>query len=184
MKSLVIVDPQVDFITGILGSKEAQKVLPKIIEYVKNFDGLIYYTMDEHWENDGETRENTLLPKHCMQGTEGQKVPEELETLLKKKFAECYFKDSFMPYEGYEEKSLEEGIRKNYENVGKQFKNNVIYVCGYCTDICVLNVVLYLRCNFPNDTIIVLKNLCAGSTPEKHEMTLEVMKSNLIEVEE
>ena len=184
MKSLVIVDPQNDFISGVLGSKEAQNILPKIIEYVKNFDGLVYYTMDEHYQNDGETREEVLLPKHCMMDTIGQLVPQELDVELKKKFAECYRKDSFMPCDGYEDVSLEVGIRKNYENVGKQFKNNTIYVCGYCTDICVLNVVLYLRCNFPNDTIIVLKDLCAGSTPEKHEMALEVMKSNLIEVEE
>lgn len=86
-----------------------------------------------------------------------------------------------MPNDDYDVSIIDE-LHDEYKNNDVEYKNNTIYVCGYCTDICVLNAVLYLRCNFPNDTIIVLKDLCAGTTPEKHEMALKVMESNLIEV--
>ena len=181
MKTLFVIDPQNDFISGVLGSKEAQKILPKIIEYVKNFDGLTFYTMDEHYNFDGETRETVLLPKHCIIDTIGRKIPQELEVELEKKDATCIRKDSFMPTDDYDVSIINE-LHDEYKNNDVEYKNNTIYVCGYCTDICVLNAVLYLRCNFPNDTIIVLKDLCAGTTPEKHEMALKVMESNLIEV--
>ena len=36
-KYLVVVDMQKDFIDGSLGSAEAQAVLPKVIEKIKNF---------------------------------------------------------------------------------------------------------------------------------------------------
>mgnify|MGYP003413966460 FL=1 len=39
MKYLIVVDMQNDFITGSLGTKEAEAILPKVIEKVKNFDG-------------------------------------------------------------------------------------------------------------------------------------------------
>ena len=48
MKYLIVVDMQNDFITGSLGTKEAEAILPKVIEKVKNFDGTILYTKDTH----------------------------------------------------------------------------------------------------------------------------------------
>ena len=48
MKYLIVVDMQNDFITGSLGTKEAEAILPKVIEKVKNFDGTIIYTKDTH----------------------------------------------------------------------------------------------------------------------------------------
>ena len=41
MKYLIVVDMQVDFITGSLGSKLAEKIVPNVAEKVKNFDGKI-----------------------------------------------------------------------------------------------------------------------------------------------
>ena len=35
-KVLVIIDAQVDFINGILGTKEAQEAMPYLIELIKN----------------------------------------------------------------------------------------------------------------------------------------------------
>ena len=36
-KILVIIDMQNDFITGALGSEEAQKILPSVLQYAQNF---------------------------------------------------------------------------------------------------------------------------------------------------
>ena len=41
MKVLVVVDAQNDFITGSLGSEEAQNVVPKIVDKINGHDGYI-----------------------------------------------------------------------------------------------------------------------------------------------
>ena len=38
MKYLIVVDMQNDFITGSLGTKEAEAILPEVIAKVKNYD--------------------------------------------------------------------------------------------------------------------------------------------------
>ena len=50
------------------------------------------------------------------------------------------------------------------------------------SDICVVSNVLLARMVLPNTRIIVHADMCAGTTPEKHKMALEVMKSCQIEV--
>lgn len=55
--------------------------------------------------------------------------------------------------------------------------NAIIYVCGTCTDICVVSNVLGLKEHFPETKICVIEDLCAGLTKEKHNAAIEVMKS-------
>lgn len=50
-KVLVVVDMQNDFITGSLGSKEAQAVRGTVVKRILDFDGLILYTLDTHTED-------------------------------------------------------------------------------------------------------------------------------------
>ena len=45
-KYLVIVDMQKDFIDGSLGTKEAQAIVPKVIEKVAEFKGPVMFTRD------------------------------------------------------------------------------------------------------------------------------------------
>ena len=60
-KLLVVVDMQNDFIDGSLGTKEAQEIVPKVIEKIKNFDGIIVATMDTHDENYLSTQEGKKM---------------------------------------------------------------------------------------------------------------------------
>lgn len=48
---LVVVDMQNDFVTGALGTPEAQAIVPKVVEKIKNWKGEILYTRDTHFEN-------------------------------------------------------------------------------------------------------------------------------------
>ena len=67
MKVLVIVDMQNDFIYVALGTKEAQAILPKVIEKAKESYGEIVLTMDTHDKDYLKTQEGTLLPiEHCI----------------------------------------------------------------------------------------------------------------------
>ncbi|MDY5805226.1 MAG: isochorismatase family protein, partial [Oscillospiraceae bacterium] len=51
-KILVVIDMQNDFIDGSLGTKEAQQIVPRVVEKMKEYDPWnIYLTRDTHYEN-------------------------------------------------------------------------------------------------------------------------------------
>ena len=69
-KILLVIDVQNDFVDGSLGTKEAQAMLPTLLEKVRSFDGDVIYTKDTHPENYLETQEGKNLPvPHCIKGT-------------------------------------------------------------------------------------------------------------------
>ena len=61
-KILLVIDVQNDFVDGALGTKEAQAMLPTLLDKVRSFDGDIIYTKDTHPENYLETQEGKNLP--------------------------------------------------------------------------------------------------------------------------
>ena len=82
MKTLIVVDVQNDFVTGSLGTPEAQAIIPnvrkKIAEYRERNDKIIF-TQDTHDSNYLETNEGKHLPvPHCIAGTDGWKIVDEL----------------------------------------------------------------------------------------------------------
>lgn len=82
MKTLIVIDVQNDFVTGSLGTPEAQAIIPnvrkKIAEYRERKDKIIF-TQDTHDSNYLETSEGKYLPvSHCIAGTDGWKIVDEL----------------------------------------------------------------------------------------------------------
>ena len=164
-KVLVVIDMQNDFVTGTLGSKEAQAIVPnvkaKIKEYADRGDRIIF-TRDTHGENYLETPEGKKLPvKHCIKGTDGWQIVPGLET------ENCEYIDKptfgWLNWNGFDEKDELELI-------------------GVCTDICVISNALLLRAALYNTTINVVEKACAGVTKEKHLAALETMRSCQINV--
>ena len=84
MKVLVVVDCQNDFITGSLGSKAAQEIVPRIVEKIKSLadDDVLIFTQDEHFANEYFlTQEGKNLPiKHCIFNTDGIKINSDIMT--------------------------------------------------------------------------------------------------------
>ena len=81
-KVLVVVDMQNDFIDGALGTKEAVAIVPYVKEKIENFDGIVLYTRDTHFEDYMNTQEGHNLPvPHCIKGTKGWEIREELDAL-------------------------------------------------------------------------------------------------------
>ena len=178
MKVLVVVDMQNDFITGSLGTPEAQAIVPnvkkKIDEAVTNGD-IVFYTYDTHQEDYLETKEGMKLPvKHCVYESEGWKVPEELRI---RDYKNCYrvAKHTFGCYNLPE--MLEECIRHATDTPTE------IELVGLCTDICVVSNALLLKSYFyENYDISVDATCCAGVTPESHEAALKTMEMCQINV--
>lgn len=83
-KILVIIDMQNDFITGALGSEEAQKILPSVLQYAQNFSGEILFTKDTHQPNYLESREGKKLPiVHCVEKTLGWELAAPLKNFVR-----------------------------------------------------------------------------------------------------
>lgn len=169
-KLFIVVDMQNDFVTGSLGTKEAQAIVPKIAEELKLLDknDMVIYTQDTHFDDDYfETLEGKMLPiKHCIMGTNGWNIIEELQKINE---GTRYVKTTFGSTRLAD---LIQGDDEDYE----------IHFAGVCTNICVVTNALMVRMYQPNKRIIVHADMCAGTTPEKHKMALEVMKSCQIEV--
>ena len=72
MDVLVVVDMQNDFIDRALGTKDAEAIVPKVVEKIQNFKGRVFYTRDTHEKNYLETQEGKNLPiEHCIRGSKG-----------------------------------------------------------------------------------------------------------------
>ena len=177
MKVLVVVDMQNDFITGSLGTPEAQAIVPnvkkKIDEAVKNGD-LIIYTQDTHSVDYLNTREGKKLPvEHCIYKTYGWQIPEEL--MVSKDYEYVEFIDKFTV--GSE---LLPTLIKSYE-LSSSFDE--IELSGLCTEICVVSNALMLKAAFYDSyEISVDATCCAGVTPETHEAALKTMEMCQINV--
>lgn len=167
MKYLIVVDMQNDFITGSLGTKEAQAILPRVISKVANYEGQVIFTRDTHTENYLDTQEGKQLPvKHCILHEDGWKLSGQLGELAREKQWKVYDKPTFGC------KELAEDLAKENE----QQPIEEIELCGLCTDICVISNALLLKAFLPEVPISVDAACCAGVTPESHENALQAMK--------
>lgn len=182
MKVLVVVDMQNDFISGSLGSKEAQAIVPnvknKIKEAVKNGD-LIIYTRDTHFESYMHTREGQKLPvEHCISGTKGWRIPDEL--LPPGDYDKCGIIDKFT-FGDLELPGIIRAMMKAYS--GDDYKIDEVELVGIATDICVVSNALILKAAMYELTeISVDATCCAGITPATHEAALTTMQMCQINV--
>ena len=57
-----------------------------------------------------------------------------------------------------------------------------ITLIGVCTDICVISNAMIIKAFLPEVPVTVVKECCAGVTPESHLRALEAMRSCQIEI--
>lgn len=181
MRYVIIVDMQKDFVTGVLGSKEAQeaaKFIETELPKYKDENTALIFTQDTHYEDSYlDTVEGQKLPvPHCILGTDGWDILDELVAA-----SEGFYKPSVAPF-------CAEGGRVYKETFGSLDLVNLLYhldscgetvdeivVMGVCTDICVISNVMLLKAAFPNANIKVIADGCAGVTVESHQNALKAM---------
>lgn len=173
MKIIVVVDAQKDFCEDF----ESKFIVENIKTYLEQQKAaqpcFIIFTQDCHYEDAyNNSVESYFFPPHCVPGTEGFEIVDEL-----KPYAGISFrKDSFTSAElcntiVHYVSSLED------EKVE-------VEICGFVTDICVISNALLIRSMNPTLDISVLSNLCKGSDEDSHRAALQVMRSCLIETKE
>lgn len=174
MKTLIIVDMQNDFITGPLGTPEAQKVEKYIAKWLHSFSyDQIYVTRDTHDSDYLTTPEGIKLPvPHCIWDTEGWQVSKAImEELEKPNVFYTFLNKRTFGYPTWDLVNL------------RGAEDDEIILVGVCTDICVISNALILKSMFPYARIRVIPSLCAGTTPEMHKKALDIMRSCQINVE-
>lgn len=161
-KLLIVIDMQNDFLTGTLGTPQACLVLPKVNEKIRRYKqngDKVLFTRDTHGEDYLETQEGRILPVvHCVKGSYGHLISEELDT----EGGAVFDKPSF----------------GSLELAGKVAGGGFdeVELCGVCTDICVVSNALILKAQLPETKITVDAECCAGVTEESHRAALLTMK--------
>jgi nicotinamidase-related amidase len=170
MKVLLVIDMQNDFISGALGSPEAQAIVERVAAKIKDFDGQVWATRDTHEENYLSTAEGRKLPvAHCIRGTAGHEIHPEIQKLLttppidKKTFGSTELGELLVSL--HQEERIES-----------------ITLVGVCTDICVISNALLAKAFLPEIPVLVDSSCCAGTSPESHKRALEAMAVCQIEI--
>lgn len=172
MKILLVIDMQNDFIDGALGTEEAVRIVPKVAEKIRNFEGKVFATRDTHESYYLETQEGKNLPvPHCIRGTEGWQICPEIQALIKETpidketFGSMDLANTLADWNAHEE-AIES-----------------VTLVGLCTDICVISNAMLIKAAMPEVPVIIDASCCAGVTPESHVQALGAMKMCQIQIE-
>jgi len=165
-KALLIIDMLNDFIRKegrlYIGESGKEIILP-IQGELKNFrkeKNPVFYICDRHRFDD---KEFTLFPPHCVSGTRGAEIIDELKPehndfiIYKRR------------YSGFFQTDLDISLRE--EGILK------LELVGVCTNICVLYTAASAR--MLNYKVIVLKDAVTSFDQEAHNFALQQMKDIL-----
>jgi nicotinamidase-related amidase len=186
MHTLIGIDIQNDFITGSLANPLAQKVMPKVVEKIKNWDGPMIFTQDTH---DLRLFKNTMegsLPLHCCveKDTKGWEIADDawnaakdsgnyITTLEKDTFGCIDWDDTGCHHDPMQDKILTQA--------------ESITVIGFVSEICVIANLIILRAKFP-DKKIIWDSTCSAGLPDEHgnqpghEAAKAIARAQMIEV--
>ncbi len=167
---LIVVDYQVDFVTGSLGFPEAVKLEEPIcrkIEAARAAGADVIYTMDTHTEQYLQTAEGRALPiPHCIKGTPGWALYGKTADLLKD--APCFEKPAFgcaelLPF-------LRE---RQYDRVE---------LCGLVSNLCVLTNTILAKTALPEAEIVVDAACTASADPKQNAEALDLLEALQVRV--
>ncbi len=166
MDALLVVDMQKDFCyeSGALYiGDHVRRIfdpLRRTIELAREKEVPVIFTQDWHREDDSEFK---IWPKHCLAGSEGAEIIEELDP----KPSDYYVKKR--RYSAFFSTDLDLTLR--------ELGVKSLVVCGVVTNICVLHTVA--DAVMRGYDVIVLEDCTAALTKEDHEYGLRHMKNVL-----
>lgn len=163
MKALFVIDMLNDFLRKdgtLYCGDSSRKIIPfvkeKIDKFHKNGD-LVVFICDSHQENDSEFK---VFPKHCLAGTQGAQIIDELAVDKKDKIVKKTRYSAF--------------YRTELNHILEDNSVTEVHVVGVCTSICVMDTVGGLRNR--DYKVIVHKDGVADFDEKAHQFSLERMK--------
>ena len=187
---LIIVDPQIDFISGSLATKNGENAmdyLAKSLDDVawKNYSWIIV-TQDAHPKNHCSfVEQGGLFPPHCVQDTEGMEVFPKLQQVLENLMTNRNVQIHYMQKGDLAEKE-EFSIFQN-EHSGEKLRSTIEYeqfegidICGIATDYCVYETTKDLMEFYPAKQIRIVTN-CLAAVDDNDTKLADLMKENGIQ---
>lgn len=193
MKAFYDVDTQNDFMNKdgklyVPGAEQLKSNLEKITNYAIEYNILLLGSVDRHFEDDIELN---IFPKHCMDGTEGQKkIPETFY-----EHGISYVPSKLAPHGRYEEQSANDiniitrcydqiifekqttdvFTNRNFQKYLDKLRISEVVVYGVATEYCVKDAVMgFLEQGIK---VTVIENAIKGIDETASKMAIEEMKS-------
>jgi len=124
--AIIVVDIINDFVTGVLGSKRAQRIVPKVkhlIDFAHKEKIPVIFTCDTHLPN--LDNEFEIWPPHALQGTPGSEVVDELrpkreDFVIRKRRYNSFFDTDL-------------------DTLLRELRVETVVLVGLVTDICIQN---------------------------------------------
>jgi len=187
-KVLVVVDMQNDFIDGVLGTPEAQAIVPNVVKKIEEYkkaEDIVLFTKDTHYNNYLETQEGKNLPvTHCIFKSNGWCINKDVRSAW---FGEgcIYLNDEEVEenntiFKNTFGSNILADVLRRYNDIINGFDE--IELVGVCTDICVISNAMLIKAFLPEVKITVDASCCAGVTPESHNNALQSMKACQINI--
>ncbi|MCL2296527.1 MAG: cysteine hydrolase [Methanomassiliicoccaceae archaeon] len=167
-RALVVVDYQVDFVAGSLGSPQAKAIEKNIVAKIKGYlenEEKVFFTMDTHGKDYLETDEGAHIPvEHCIKGTPGWQIFGEVAKYQKRG------------------KTIEKGTFGSLDLVELLEGSDEIELCGVATNICVIANAVILKTAYPRSKVMVDPKCVASYDEGLHRKALDVMRSLSIDI--
>lgn len=167
-KTLIIVDPQYDFIEGgKLAVNGGTAALDKVVEYILSGEvGMVITTQDWHCpDHCSFTHFGGEFPEHCVAGTHGAEIYTPIiEAILSKNIFWFNYKkgqknEAFTAFRGNSHKYFDHTSYGTTDGNACIFNNSEeVQICGLAGDICVMNTAKALKEMHP----VILDNLTAS----------------------
>ena len=174
----IIVDPQTDFVDGVLGTPEAQSVMGNVAAEIRRAEEageVIIATKDTHEEETyAKSDECRHIPAlHTEKGTDGWQFHGSVRGLLESCEDNIVEKGTFGSMDlGRLLKSIDSADRvTGGRGIGR------VRLCCLCTDACVIANFFIVKAALPEASVEVLASACAGITPEGHDTALSAMEA-------
>ena len=188
-RMLIIVDPQIDFTTGSLATKNGPAAMDNLAKKLsegawKNY-GWIIVTQDAHPANHCSFVENGgVFPPHCVQGTEGMNIYPALQAALTDitpnipnihymQKGDLFDKEEFSIFQ-----NAQSGMKLT-ETI-KEMAFEGIDICGIATDYCVYETTKDLMAFYPANQIRIVTN-CLAAVDDNDTKLADLMKENGIQ---
>ncbi len=188
-RMLIIVDPQIDFTTGSLATKNGPAAMDNLAKKLsegawKNY-GWIIVTQDAHPANHCSFVENGgVFPPHCVQGTEGMNIYPALQAALTDitpnipdihymQKGDLFDKEEFSIFQ-----NARSGMKLSATIKDMAFEG--IDICGIATDYCVYETTKDLMAFYPANQIRIVTN-CLAAVDDNDTKLADLMKENGIQ---
>jgi nicotinamidase/pyrazinamidase len=169
-KTLIIVDPQYDFIEGgKLPVEGGKKALDNIVEYLNSGElSMVIVTQDWHNGTHCSFKEQGgQWPEHCVEGTLGANIYKPILDAIEKNHIMVYYLQKGHYLEAYSAfRRQTEGYAhwKEYSTEDTkepyiQFhEDEIVQICGLAGDVCVMSTAIVLKDVKP----VIIENLTAS----------------------